>query len=75
MLLNRVSNEKGYSSDEISIEEESINYADYLDGNVYQDSDINNIFSVLQDQAYSLPMNEVYEDPHFSSDRTPNLLE
>ena len=66
MLLNRVSKKKDYSSDEISIEGESINYADYLDGDVYQDSDINNIFSVLQDQAYSLPKNEVYEDPHFS---------
>ena len=69
MLLNRVSNKKDYSSDEISIEGESINCADYQDGNGYQDSDINNIFSVLQDQAYSLPKNEVYErvyeNPHF----------
>ena len=66
MSTNLVSDEEDYSSDEIHTEDESLDYADYPNGDVYQDSDINNMFSMLQDQAYSQPKNEVYEDPHFS---------
>ena len=65
MSLNLVSDEEEYSSDEIHTEDESFDYADYPNGEVYQDSDINNMFSVLQDQAYSQPKNGVTEDPHF----------